>query len=82
MFNHMDKSGISDQWSESVNNKFYTKYSNGKIILICMNCFKKEEFDSEQEAFDKGWDCPPFFTQVITCSDCSSAEFLLKCEKE
>ena len=61
-----------------MNNNFYTKFSNGKIILICMNCGKKEEFDNEQEAFDKGWDCPPFFTQVITCSDCSSAEYLIK----
>ena len=30
---------------------------------------------AREEAFEAGWDCPPMFMGIVTCSDCPSAPF-------
>ena len=48
------------------------------LILVCEGCGTRAEFGSPEQAFNEGWDCPPMFAQVVTCSRCSSAEVLTR----
>ncbi len=50
---------------------------NQEVTLECEGCGFIKTFDDPQDAFDNGWDCPPFF-EVVTCFDCPSAPILLK----
>ncbi|HEY4356003.1 MAG TPA: hypothetical protein VGN16_09670 [Acidobacteriaceae bacterium] len=40
------------------------------IELKCEGCGKVEGFANGEEAFVKGWDCPPRFITHVTCGDC------------
>ena len=39
------------------------------VELYCEGC-KSTFKGTAQEAFDEGWDCPPWFWSHITCPDC------------
>lgn len=47
------------------------------LKLTCEGCGTVAVFTSADQAFNEGWDCPPHFTQVVTCDKCSSADILL-----
>jgi peptide subunit release factor 1 (eRF1) len=47
------------------------------VKLKCEGCGVEAEFNSGDEAFRAGWDCPPMFTGVVTCPKCPSAPILL-----
>lgn len=47
------------------------------LTLKCENCGKEKEFNDPEEAFREGWDCPPFFTQVISCPNCPTSMIIL-----
>lgn len=51
------------------------------LKLTCEGCGTVATFASPEQAFDLGWDCPPMFTQIVTCSRCSSAELLIAQEQ-
>lgn len=39
------------------------------VLLECACCKYTETFSNAEEAFEKGWDCPPHFT-VVCCPLC------------
>lgn len=45
--------------------------------LKCESCGKEKEFESEQLAFDEGWDFPPI-CPVTTCGNCPSAPLIFE----
>ncbi len=38
--------------------------------LKCQCCGFEQEFDSQEAAFQAGWDAPPHFTGYVTCNLC------------
>ena len=52
------------------------------MVMKCQSCGVNGCFDHQMEAFNEGWDFPPF-SAVTTCGKCSSARLILKeCAKE
>jgi hypothetical protein len=47
------------------------------ITLKCQCCGVVQIFTSPLEAFEKGWDCPPYFTQVVCCDLCPASFVVL-----
>jgi hypothetical protein len=47
----------------------FEELANGPVELYCEGCTSKFK-GTAQEAFDLGWDCPPWFWSHITCPDC------------
>lgn len=52
--------------------------STQPITLICDGCGAVAWFPSARSAYIANWDCPPYFTLLISCPRCSSAEILLR----
>lgn len=48
-----------------------------ELHLKCEGCGTEATFVHADQAFNEGWDCPPHFTQIVTCPKCSSAEILI-----
>ena len=48
------------------------------VKLKCEGCGVEAEFNSAEEAFHAGWDCPPRFPWIVTCPKCPSAPILLR----
>lgn len=42
----------------------------------CLYCDKEEEFEDPLEAFQAGWDVPPYFTIGPLCGDCPTTDYL------
>jgi len=47
----------------------FEELANGPVELYCEGC-KNTFKGTAQEAFDLGWDCPPWFWSHITCPNC------------
>lgn len=48
------------------------------ITLICECCGFVQDFNDGEDAFAKGWDAPPHFTNSpITCTFCPSSLIIL-----
>ena len=47
------------------------------IKLTCDCCNFSQEFKDGQEAFEKGWDAPPYFSQYISCNLCPGSFIVL-----
>lgn len=45
--------------------------------LKCECCGFRKEFKDGQEAFDEGWDAPPYFTGYVCCNLCPGAFVVL-----
>ena len=43
------------------------------MLVTCYCCGIKKEFKDGEEAFQAGWDAPPYFHQVETCDLCPAA---------
>jgi hypothetical protein len=40
------------------------------IKLRCDCCGHVEQFETESDAFDEGWDCAPYFKGFVACGLC------------
>jgi hypothetical protein len=40
-----------------------------RVRLTCKCCGFEQEFENAAEAFNAGWDCPPYFTASPVCCD-------------
>lgn len=38
--------------------------------LKCQCCDFEQEFTNAEDAYNKGWDCPPYFTGFVCCHLC------------
>lgn len=47
------------------------------MIYTCECCGISKEFATAKEAFDAGWDTPPYFSYAVTCTYCPSAFIVL-----
>jgi len=47
----------------------FEEMTHWPVELYCEGC-KKTFKGTAQEAFEAGWDCPPWFTSHVTCPDC------------
>lgn len=51
--------------------------THSTVFYKCNCCGFVQEFNSKEEAFDQGWDIPPYFTGYITCNFCPAAYVVL-----
>jgi hypothetical protein len=47
------------------------------MVLKCQCCGFEQEFASAEEAFEAGWDAPPYFSDVICCGWCPASYLVL-----
>jgi len=55
---------------------------NKPVTLKCMCCGHIETFANAIEAYNIGWDCPPFFTQIVCCNLCPGSFVAMGCTEK